>query len=1136
MSGKKEVKREFSLTNIALRNKTSMFLLALIILGFGVVAYKNMPKELFPEVNMPYVMVRTAYPGNSPIDIENLVTKPIEKELDGIKGVKNILSTSMQDVSIITIEFNFHTDLNKALQDVKDAVDKAKSDLPNDLPRDPVVKDIDLSEFPFININLSGDFSLNELKKYADKLEDRMEEIPEVSKVEIRGINDKEIQINVDPEAMQNVQVSFRDIENAVSQENVEMSGGDVKINGTQMSLRVDADLKNMEQIENLIVKHQNGKIVYLKDIAEVKETYADPNSITRLDGKPVISVQLIKKSGENLLSATEKVYKTLKEVKEKGIIPQKLNIVITNDQSDLIKKQLSNLENSMVMSIFFVVVVLFLFLGLRNALFVGLDIPLSMFLSIGILSLMDYKINMVVLFALILALGMLVDNAIVVVENIYRMFTKDKKSIEKASKYGAGEVAVAVISSTATTLAAFFPLLFWDSIMGEFMKYLPVVLIVVLSSSLFVALVLMPVFSNTFLRREEKYAPVKKQLLFAGIFIILSLPFYISKSYTIANIFATMAILILLNVLFLQKLGIWFKDKFLSDLEKWYSTSIDWSLKGKNPYIIFLGTLVLLVFTQMYFKWRDPEKVFWSQSDPNYINVKFIVPTGHNIYYTDKFSKKVETVINNILKPYRPIVKSVLTNIGEGAKGKGKLGTAPEVTGPTHGLITVSFIDYEYRNGISTSGIMKQISDSLVNKYPGVYFDISQDEKGPPMGSAVSIEIYGEDYNKLLAIADTMKLKIKNAGIKGLEGLRVDLVTGKPEMLIHIDRDKARRFGLSTIQVASTIRTALFGKEVSKYKIGDDKYSIYVRFNKKYRDNLDALMNQKIIFRNNRGKIMQIPVSTVASLEYNTTYDGIKHKNLDRYITLSSNVIKGFNANKINEEIKEVLKDMKLPRGYSFKFAGKQEDQEKTINFMKHAMLVAISLIMLILVSQFNSIVKPFIIFISIVFSTIGVFLGIALFKMDFVVVMSGIGLVSLAGIVVNNAIVLIDYIDFLKKRRRVELGMDENAFLPVEEATKCITEAGKTRLRPVLLTAITTILGLLPMAMGININFADLYAHFDPHFFMGGDMAAIWSPLAWTVIFGLTFSTFLTLIVVPSMYRIATNIEKIIRDKRGK
>ncbi len=1136
MSQDKKVKREFFLTNIALGNKTSMFLLALIILGFGIVAYQNMPKELFPEVNMPYIMVQTTYPGNSPIDMEKLVTKPLEKEIDGIKGIKNITSTSMQDVSIITIEFDFKTDLSRALQDVKDAVDKAKPDLPTDLPHDPLVKDIDLSEFPFINVNLYGDFSLDELKKYADKLEDKFEEIPEVSKVSVRGINDKEIQINVDPDAMEAVQVSFNDIENAVKQENIAMSGGDIKVNGLQLSLRIDEQFHNVNQIKNLIVKHQNGNIVYLKDIAEVKETYAEPNSIARLNGNPVLSVQLVKKTGENLLDATKQVYKILDEARQKHIIPSNLKIAITNDQSDLIKKQLSNLENSMVISIFFVVVVLFLFLGLRNALFVGLDIPLSMFLSIAVLSLMDYKINMVVLFSLILALGMLVDNAIVIVENIYRMFTKDNLPIKEAAKQGAGEVAIAVISSTATTLAAFFPLLFWDSIMGKFMQLLPIVLIIVLSSSLFVALVIMPVFSNTFLRKEEKFAPAKKQLIIAGAVLLLALPFYFTGNFMLANLLATITLLLLLNVLFLQKLGIWFKDVFLSKLEIWYSKSIEWSMRGKNPYIVFLLTLLLLVFTQILMKVRAPEKIFWSQSDPNYINIKFEVPVGHNIYYTDDFSKKIEKKVNEILAPHKDIVKSVLTNIGKGAKTKGKLGQAPEVTGPNHGLITVSFVDYEYRNGVSTSDIMKQISDSLVHSYPGVSFDISQDEKGPPMGSAVSIEIFGEDYNTLMSIADSMEILIKKAGIQGLEGLKVDLVTGKPELIVKIDREKARRFGLSTAQVAMAIRTALFGKEVSKFKVGDDEYPIEVRFKEKYRNNIDNLMNQKITFRNRRGKMMQIPISSIASVEYNTTYDGIKHKNLDRYITLSSNVVKGFNSNKINDKIKEVLKDFKLPVGYSYKFAGKQEDQQKTIDFMKHAMLVAISLIMLILVSQFNSVVKPFIIFISIIFSTIGVFLGIALTKMDFVIVMSGIGIVSLAGIVVNNAIVLIDYIDLLKKRRRKELGLPEDAFLPVPEATKCIIEGGKTRLRPVLLTAITTILGLLPMAMGININFKELYYHFDPHLYWGGDMAAIWSPLAWTVIFGLTFSTFLTLIVVPAMYRIATNIEKVFRDRRGK
>ena len=1126
-----KVKRSFGLTNLALRNKTSIYILAIIIIGFGLVAYENMPKELFPEVNMPYIMVQTVYPGNSPIDIENLVTKPIEQELDGIKGIKNIYSTSMQDMSFITIEFDFDVNTDKALQDVKDAVDKAKADLPDDLPHDPTVKDIDISEFPFMNVNIYGDFSISKLKYYADKLKDKFEEIPEVSKVTITGINEKEIQINVDPTLMEQMNITFRDIENAVKNENVNMSAGDIKTKDLQISIRVDAEFKNIDQIKNIIIKHERGNIVYLRDIAKVKETYADPNSLTRLNGKPVISLQLVKKSGENLLNATQKAYDILNVAKANNIIPQNLHIVITNDQSDLIKKQLSNLENSMIMSIFFVVLVLFLFLGMRNALFVGTAIPLSMFLSIIILSLMHYKINMVVLFGLILALGMLVDNSIVVVENIYRLFKERNMPLKEAAKTGAGEVAVAIISSTATTLAAFFPLLFWNSVMGQFMKYLPIVLIIVLSSSLFVALVIVPVFSETFLKKEEKSIPRKKQLILMASFLALSIPFYIASSYTIANILATISIFFLLNILFFEKLGLWFKDIFLAKLEYWYEATINWSLKGKNPYIVLLITILLLVVAQVLMKVREPRKVFWSQSDPNYINIKYEVPIGHNIYYTNNFSKELEKKINKILSPHKDIVKSILVNVGQGAKTRGKLGSAPSVTGPNHGLITITFIDYEFRHGVSTSKIMKQISDSLTDKYPGTYFEVTQDEKGPPMKAAVAIEISGEDYNKLMNIADSMKTIIKGANITGLEGLKVDLVTGKPEMLVIVDREKARRFGLSTLQIAASLRTALFGKEVSKYKIGDDEYSIELRFDKKYRNNLDNLMNQKIIFRNKRGKLMSIPISSVASLKYNTSYDGIRHKNTDRTITLSANVKKGYNENEINNQIKELLKDFKTPSGYSFKFAGKEEDQAKTMAFMTRALFIALSLIMLILITQFNSVVKPFIILISVVFSTIGVFMGIALSKMDFVVVMGGIGIVSLAGIVVNNAIVLIDYIDLLKKRRRAELGMEEDAFLPLEEATKCIIEGGKTRLRPVLLTAITTIFGLLPMAIGVNIDFAGLYSNFNPHFFTGGDMASIWSPLAWTVVFGLTFSTFLTLIVVPAMYRIATHLEKIIR-----
>ncbi|MEN8122230.1 MAG: efflux RND transporter permease subunit [Bacteroidota bacterium] len=1129
---KKKISREFKLTTLALKNKNTIFLVTIAIIIFGVMSYSSLPKELFPEINIPTVLVQTVYPGNPPTDIENLLTKVIEKEIKTIKGIDNISSTSSQDASIIIIEFNFDVNIKDALQEVKDAVDKAKSDLPDDLPSDPVVNDMDLSEMPVININLSGDFSLEELKDYAEFLQDEIETVYEISKVNIKGIEDRELQINVDPLKLDAFHMSFSDIENAINAENLSISGGEIKMGKTRRSIRAVGEYKSIEEIENTIVKHEKGNIVYLRDIAEVKDTYAEPQSFARLDKQPVVSLQVIKKGGENLLSAADQIFKILEDSREDGNLSEELIITITNDQSKLVRSQLDNLWNSMIMGIIFVVIVLFFFLGLRNALFVGIAIPMSMLLSFAILSALGATINMMVLFSLILALGMLVDNAIVVIENIYRFLDKGYSVFESA-KLAVGEIAMAIISSTATTLAAFFPLLFWDDKMGEFMKFMPITLIIVLTSSLVVALIIVPVFTVTIIKdgSKETKPKKKKNIIVAGSIILFSILLYFSKSFGTANLLMMLSILILLNLFVLFDLSKWFQDVLLVKMENWYLLIIRYTLQGNRPKLFLIGTIFLLFATIAFMGARDLDVVFFPKTDPQYINIIAEFPIGTDVTVTDSVINKVEDDIIRILKPYEEIVESMLTTVGKGAKREREIALGNT---PNKSITTVNFIDFEYRGDFSTTEILKTVSDSLDNKYTGVEFFIEANLMGPPTGYPINIEVSGKDINQLIAITDSMELIINQAGIEGIEGFKIDIETGNPELLVNIDRDKARRFGLSTFSIAMALRTSLFGKELSDYKGREDDYPIQLRLEEKYRYNLASLLNQKITFRNNQGKLMQVPISSVADISYGTSFGNIKRKDLTRVITLYSNVKTGYNANRINAQIKKAFKKYHLQFGYEYNFTGEQKEQAKTSNFLMGALLAAIALIMIILVTQFNSFVKPLIIIGSVVFSTIGVFGGIATFNMPVVILMTGVGIVSLAGVVVNNAIVLIDYIDYLKTKRKKALGMDLDDNLPVEEVVDCIVEAGKTRLRPVLLTAITTILGLLPMAIGLNINFVTMFKEFEPHLFFGGDNAAFWSAMSWTVIFGLSFATFLTLVIVPVMYLLGNKLKlKAVKPK---
>ena len=1118
--------RSFGLTNLSLKNKTSVFILTVLLTLFGLYSYNDMPKSLFPDIVMPTIMVQTVYPGNSPADIENLITRPIEKQIKSVKGIKNLTSNSVQDNSSIIVEFNTDVEVKIALQDVKDAVDKAKSDLPNDLDLEPMVMDIDFSEFPILNINLSGDFSLDDLKIYAEELQDQIESLTEISKVEITGLLNREITIKTDLHKMESNEISLRDIEDAINLENVSIAGGDILLGKSRRSVRTDAEFKKASEIENIIVKSEQGNIVYLKDIAEVIDGYEERKSYARLNKKPVVSLNIVKKSGENLLEATDQIMQLLETAKASQIIPSTLEISITNDQSEQTRKQLENLENSIIFGVILVILVLLFFLGLRNAIFVGLAIPLSMFISFVILGAMGTTMNMIVLFALILALGMLVDNAIVVIENIHRLYNEEGLSKFEAAKKGVGEIAVPIISSTATTLAAFFPLLFWDDMMGEFMGYIPTTLIIVLGSSLFVALVINPVVASTFILKDNRdKVNFSKVAKITTVLLIIAALFYISGNIFMGSLLLTFALLTLLNSFVLSPISYWFQDSLLVRFEQFYANLLKWALNGYKPLLLLIFTGVLLISSIVFFIFKSPRVEMFPVNEPKYVNVFVELPIGSDITVTDSIAKQVENEIFAILTPYNEAVSSVMTNVGAGTTDPNEMGGGKGIT-PNKARITINFKEYEYRKGISTGEIMKMISSDLL-KIPGVDISVDKNRDGPPMGKPINIEIRGEDFEKLLTISDEIKSSIEDAAIEGIEKLKVDLELSKPELLVTIDRDQARRLGVSTAQVASTIPTALFGKEISKFKDGEDEYPIILRLDDSYRFSVPALMNQRITFRSqSNGQIKQIPIATIANYSYNNTFGSVNRKDMKRQVTIFSNVLEGYNENLINDQLKQLLADKELPPGYELQFTGKQQEQEQTTAFLSKALLIAIALITLILVSQFNSAIKPIIIILTVVFSTIGVFFGLALFNMDFVIIMTGIGIVSLAGIVVNNAIVLIDYIDLLKTRKRKELQLEQDTPLETHIAMKCIEEGGQKRLRPVLLTAITTILGLLPMATGMNINFYTLLTELDAQIFFGGDNATFWGPMAWTVIFGLTFATFLTLIIVPVMYLLADRV----------
>ncbi|MGK0638685.1 efflux RND transporter permease subunit [Schleiferia thermophila] len=1132
METKGLIKKEFRISTLSVDNKTTVFVLSFILFIGGLIAYKGMPTETFPEIVSPEIYVGTAYPGYSPVDIEKLVTRPLEKEINGITGIEEINSTSVQGYSTIQVKFNFDVTPDEALRKVKDKVDQARSnkDFPKDLPAEPNVFELNFAELiPVLNINLSGEFSPDQLKQFAEYLEDKIEALPEISKVEIRGMDDKELRVSIDQSKLELLNLSFDDIANAIRSENVSVAAGDFLVDEYRRNIRVIGEFKDPYDIGNVIVKNENAEVVYLKDIADIYFGEVEKESYAREFRQPVVMLDVLKRSGENLIIVSDKINNIIREARQ-NYFPENLNISITNDQSDRTRNQVAELENSIIFGVLLVVAVLMFFMGLRNALFVGIAIPLSMLISFMVLSSLGVTLNTIVLFSLVLALGMLVDNGIVVVENIYRLLSEGKPLI-RAAKEGVGEVAAAIIASTATTVAAFIPLAFWPGIFGEFMKYLPITLMIVLGSSLFVALVINPVLTSVYMKLKEDQPNMKRIWRITAILMLLGAVFITARIYWLGNLLIVAGLIGPFNHKVLMPLSAAFQNHLLPRLEEAYERLIKFALRGRNPIYFFIGTILLLIVSFALVIAFPPKVQFFPVNEPNRAEVYIELPIGTDVNTTNQFTLQIEQELMHIYDrftitektetgtdtTYNFLISSIISQVGKGASDPNQ-GPSQAAT-PHKAKITVDFVETKKRRGVKTSEVLEDIREAL-RKYPGAQITVSKDRQGPPAGAPISIELSGDNYEQLYAEAEAIKVFIDNANIFGIEELKLDVDRAKPELPIIVDRTKARTLGVSTYQIGDALRTALFGREVSTFKDGNDDYPINIRYKDQYRYDLDRLMDTRITFRDQAtGKIKQIPISAVAQPVKSVTFSSVKRHDLKRTITITSNVLEGVNATATVQKIKRLLQNYELPDGITLRFTGEQEKQSKELGFLSKALMVAVFLIFLILVAQFNSASTPLIIMITVVFSLIGVFLGLVIFRQDFVIILTMIGIISLAGVVVNNAIVLIDYANLIMARRKKALGINPNDRLHLTEVYNSIVEAGKKRLRPVLLTAITTILGLIPLATGMNIDFIRLFTHYNPDIYFGGDNVAFWGPMSWTVIYGLTFATFLTLIIVPVM-----------------
>jgi len=1131
--------KEFLPSSWAIEHRTVIYVIMVIFFVLGLRSYVTMPRETFPEINDTKVFVSTVYPGNTAEDIERAITDPLEEALKAVPNLVEIKSTSSEDFSVIEVEFDENISIDDAKQKAKDLVDGVTSgpDWPvfNNAKVEPNVFELDFSELrPILNINMHGDYPIEQLKAYAELLKARVEQLPEIKEVNIRGIQVFEVEVAVDIYKMTAAQVSFNDIINAISRENTTISGGNVVLGGQRRNIRLTGEIEDPEDLANFVVKTEKGP-VYLGDLAEISFQEKEKTSFARSFGEKAVLLDVVKRGGKNLVQASQEIKEIVSNLQEIGL-PDDLDIEVSNDQSNMTLNQISELVNSIIFGVILVVSVLMFFLGFRNALFVGFAIPMSMFMSFMILSFLGYTLNTMVLFGLVMGLGMLVDNGIVVVENVYRLMEKEGLSRWEAAKTGIGEIAFPIIISTATTIAAFLPLGAWPGLMGEFMIYFPITLSVVLGSSLVVAIFFNSMLVSQFMEISEREISLKSlwRLTFAlgGLGILLLLMG--ERTRLLGNILLVIPTLFWLYKYFIKKWAVSFQNTILVRLENGYRKFLSYALGGAKPFLFLGGTFVLLFLSFALMGIFPPKVEFFPNNEPQQIFVFIEYPEGTAINKTNATTREIEREILSVMEHTEftqngesLLVESMVAQVGEGA-GNPFIDNGNTNELPHKGKITLTMREYKFRNSVSSELLREEIQRQLSGKFPGVAISVEKDAKGPPAGYPITIEIKGGGYLDMIQTAEAMKEFLNRTNVAGVEELKIDVNKNKPGTQLQVDRQKAGELGVSASQVGQLLRTSLFGAKAGIFKKEGDDYDINVRFNKEQRYDANALYNQNIIFRDQAtGRIKQIPIAALIEKENTTSFNAIKHKELNRVVTLYSSVLAGYNANAVVDQVKTTLANYEMPDGMSYSFTGEIEEQEKNMAFLSNALAAALGLILLLLVFQFNSISKPLIILLSIFLSFTGVFLGLIFFQMPFVILMTMMGIIALAGIVVNNGVVLLDYTQLLIDRKSHMEKVPEGKMLSMELAKEAIVEGGTARLRPVILTAITTVLGLIPLAIGLNIDFFTLFSEYDPNIYVGGDNVIFWGPLAWTVIFGLTFATFLTLVIVPATFSIVYSLK---------
>lgn len=1099
--------KEFGPTSFAVEHKTSMLVMLAIIAILGVFSYQTTPKESFPELAIPIIAVNTMYPGVAPADVESQVTRVLEDELSTIAEIDELASTSVEGYSSITVTFSTSVNLEEALQKVREKVDLAKVELPQDA-EEPSIMEFNFSEVPIMQVNLAGEYGLVRLKELGEELQDRLEQVPSVLRADLRGGLEREVKVEIDLARLQFYGLALQDVVDAIQNENVNIPGGSIDVGDTKYLVRVDGEFADPAVIEDLVVKTRGGRGVYVRDVASVDFGFAERESYARMNGSEVVTLDVVKRAGENIIATAEEVRRVIDEMRP--LFPPTTEVSITGDQSEQIEDMVASLENNILSGLVLIVGVLLFFLGLSNSMFVAVSIPASMFLSFIVLKVMGVSMNMIVLFSLILALGMLVDNAIVVVENIYR-YLEEGWDRTLAAKKATGEVAIPVIASTATTLAAFAPLMFWPGEVGEFMGYLPLTLIITLSSSLFVALVLVPVLCAMYMKLDgtpsRPLRPAARWTV-VGAVALFFLMVAGANLLTAGLLALTAGGLWALQRYVLAGMSRRFQEDLVPRMIETYERQLRWALDHRL--VMIAGTVGVFFATVFAFgAFNKGVEFFPEDMPPQQLMVDVEAPIGTRAAFTDTVVRRIEEELKGV--DGRQDWESVVAVVGGGGGGNFMEGGP---SGPEAGRVSISLIDFQDR-GRDAFATLADLQEWIGRGLAGVTVTADKPNEGAPAGAPVNIEIVGEDPVRLKALSDELLSVLEASPVyPKLVGLASDLDDARSELSVQVDREKAALYDLNTSKVGGAIRAAINGVEAAKFRTGNDEYDIIVRLAEPYRQDLQGLRELTVM---SEGGI-QVPLVSVASWSVEEGYGAIRRKDQTRMATISSDVAAGLNSNAVLAEVRAELGDFAaaLPPGYTIRYTGQSEDQAEAQSFLGGAFLTALMLILFILISQFNSIVKPVIIMTSVIMSTVGVLMGLMIFQMPFGIIMTGVGLISLAGIVVNNAIVLIDFIDVLRERE----GMNRR---------EALVQGGKTRFRPVVLTASTTALGLIPLAIGLNFDFFGLYGSLSPDLYWGGEQAAWWGPMAVAVIVGILFATFLTLVLVPVMYSLVDDFTKI-------